>query len=224
MAKILVIEDDTDLSDRITAWLTGQSYQVERASTGEEGFDLLRFYHYDIGIIDWQLPGLSGPEIIRRFRNEGGKTPILMLTGKSDVREKSHGLDAGADDYLTKPFSFEELSARVRALLRRLPTYQHEEMNAGELIVDRTKHSVSYRGEEIHLLPKEFEILELLLRQRDMVISQESILERVWSSQSETTTASVRTYMKTLRKKLSRVECVRITTVHGYGYRLKVTE
>ncbi len=224
MTKVLLIEDDLELSNRLSDWLKKQLYDVECAADGEAAISLLSHYHYDLMIVDWNVPGMSGLDVCRNYRNSGGKAPVLMLTGHSETKDKSIGLDSGADDYLTKPFVFEELAARLRALLRRQPTYEGVEMRLGDLIVDRNSHQVKFRGESIHLHPKEFEILDLLGRNKDSVISQESILERVWPNASDATTASVRTNMKTLRKKLDKVDCVRILTVHGYGYQLRVIE
>ena len=119
MAKVLIVEDDKQLSALIVDWLTGEKYATEAVYKGTDGLERLKFYKYDVVILDWDLPGLSGVEVCRQFREEGGTTPILMLTGKKEITDKAQGLDSGADDYLTKPFDVIELSARLRALLRR---------------------------------------------------------------------------------------------------------
>ncbi len=119
MAKILLVEDDNDMCEQIESWLQHEQHAVEVVKEGPEAADRLKFYKYDVVILDWQLPGMNGVEVLKKFRDQGGVTPVLMLTGKDKIEDKEQGLDSGADDYLTKPFHFKELSARLRAMLRR---------------------------------------------------------------------------------------------------------
>ena len=125
MAKILLVEDDEDLATMVVEWLSFEHYAVEHVADGRDGLDRLRLCQYDAVVLDWELPVMNGPEIIRTYRSEGGSTPIIMLTGKGTVTEKEHGLDSGADDYLTKPFNMKELSARLRGLVAPGVQYRH---------------------------------------------------------------------------------------------------
>lgn len=222
MAKVLVIEDEPDFSELIGSWLKNEHYTVEVVGNGEDGLDRLKFYKYDVIILDWVLPGVSGVEVCRTFRNSGGVTPILMLTSKKHVDEKEAGLDAGADDYLTKPFELKELSARVRALLRRPNAFSGSVLKVGNLVLEPNSFRVTREGEEISLLPKEFALLEFLMRHPNQVFSAEAILDRVWASESEASPETIRTYIKRLRKKLdTEGKPSMLATVHGVGYKLE---
>ncbi|HEY9784785.1 MAG TPA: response regulator transcription factor [Candidatus Obscuribacterales bacterium] len=222
MAKVLVIEDEPDFSELIASYLKSEHYTVEVVDSGEEGLDRLKFYKYDVIILDWVLPGVSGVEVCRAFRGTGGTTPILMLTSKKHVDEKEAGLDAGADDYLTKPFELKELSARVRALLRRPSAFSGSVLKVGNLELEPNSFRVTRNGEEISLLPKEFALLEFLMRHPNQVFSPEAILDRVWASESEASPETIRTYIKRLRKKLDvEGKPSMLSTVHGVGYKLE---
>ncbi len=222
MANVLLVEDDLELAKMVKGVLKGRKLVVECVHDGVEATERLCQYKYDLIILDWKLPGFSGVDVCRQFRASGGKTPVLMLTGKSEASDVESGLDAGADDYLTKPFDNRVLLARVRALLRRPQGFQEDVLRIGALAVDRVKHTVSYGGKEIHFPPKEFALLDLLLRNRDHVLSSEAILDRVWTAESDSTTDSVRTAIKRLRDKLSCAPEIRIRTVHSVGYRLEI--
>lgn len=221
MAKILIVEDDEDLSERLCDWLSFEQHTVEVIISGIEAEERLRFFMYDLIVLDWDLPGITGLEVCRNFRIRGGATPIIMLTGKTALTEKETGLDAGADDYLTKPFHLKELSARIRALLRRPPQVSSAVLKMKDLEVDLNLRRVSKDGKEINLLPKEFALLEFFLRHPNEVFSPDALLERVWHSTSDSSIESVYTYIKTLRKKISpEAPTSYIKTVHGIGYRL----
>lgn len=221
MSKVLLVEDDLVTCDMVRDWLEHELYTVEAAHTGEEALDLMKLYQYDIVVLDWGLPGKSGVEILSRFRADGGTTPVLILTGKRSVGEKEEGLDAGADDYLTKPFELKELSARVRALLRRPIAFSGSILQAGSLALEPNSFKVTRGGAEIALLPKEFALLEFLMRHPGQVFSAEAILDRVWTSESEASPETIRTYIKRLRKKLDvEGQPSILGTVHGVGYKL----
>lgn len=221
MAKILLVEDEEDISDLITAWLKNDHHVVETAATGETAKDLLRVYTYDLLILDWMLPGISGVDVCKHFRDGGGITPVLMLTAKKHVDEKSAGLDAGADDYLTKPFELKELSARVRALLRRPVGFSGTVLQVGPIVMDTSTYKVTRAAEEIQLLPKEFALLEFFMRHPGQVFSAEALLDRVWASESEASPETIRTYIKRLRKKIDEEgKPSMVSTVHGVGYKL----
>ncbi len=220
MAKILLVEDDSTLSEQVDSWLTHEQNVVEVVVEGKEAIDRLRIYSYDLIILDWGLPDISGINVLQEYRRAGGSAPVLMLTGRGEVEEKMTGLDTGADDYLTKPFHFKELSARVRALLRRPAGVKGLNIKVGNLELDTITHKVTIDGAEIKLLPKEFALLQLLLSHPDQVFSPETLLERVWSSESDATVDSVYTYIKTLRKKTAGCNAPSlIKTVTGVGYK-----
>ncbi len=221
MPKILVVEDEPDFSMLIGEWLKNEHHVVEVVETGEDALDRLKFYKYDIVILDWMLPGISGLDVCKKYRELGGTTPILLLTAKKHVDEKEAGLDAGADDYLTKPFEMKELSARIRALMRRPVALTGSVLQVGELSLEPTTFKVSRSGKEINLLPKEFALLEFLMRHPNQVFSAEALLDRVWSSDSESSPETIRTYIKRLRKKIDQQgQPSMLSTVHGVGYKL----
>lgn len=208
----------------IRDWLTIEHHNVEVVGDGKEGLEKLQFYEYDIVILDWALPGMQGVDILKEFRNKGGVTPVLMLTGKDAVTEKEQGFDAGADDYLTKPFHMKELSARLRALLRRPQAYVGDVLEHGSLSLDRSNYAVVRNGEQIRLLPKEFALLEFLMRHPNQVFSADALLNRVWASESDATIDALTTCIKRLRKKVDvQGQQSIIRTIHGVGYKLDIT-
>ena len=164
MVKILVVEDDLALATTIRDTLSNEQYKVETSHSGEEADGLLSSFDYDLVILDWELPEMSGVSICQRFRARGGTTPILMLTGKSTADDKESGLDSGADDYLTKPFEVRELNARIRALLRRPTQFQGQKLRWGNLELDTNTHRVVLNGKDIALQPLEFTVLEFFMR------------------------------------------------------------
>jgi DNA-binding response OmpR family regulator len=223
MAKILLIEDDKELATVAINWLQGENHTVDHAADGAEGRDLLKFYSYDVAIIDWELPNISGPAICKEYRTSGGSTPIIMLTGKSEIMDKVAGLDAGADDYLTKPFDPRELSARLRSLLSRPAQKIQTTLTAGDLELDVNGHSVRKAGKLLHLMPREFALLELFMKNPDKTFSADVILDRVWSSNSEVSPDIVKVYIAKLRRKIEDRDAPPvIVTVHGVGYKLQI--
>ncbi len=202
MPTILLVEDDSDLATTVKDHLASERYTVEHAADGLTAQEMLTITSFDLIILDWSLPGKSGIEICSEFRAKGGKTPIIMLTGKRQIEEKEEGLDTGADDYLTKPFSLRELSARVRALLRRPEQVVGSVITVGDLTMDMTEHSVSRNGEHIHLQKQDFALLEFLMRHPNQVFTSEALINRVWGVESEATAESVRSAIKRLRQKL----------------------
>lgn len=221
MAKILLVEDDRELSTLMVDWLTGEGHVADPVYKGQEGLERLQYYKYDVVILDWELPEMSGPEICQAYRAKGGETPILMLTGKKEIDDKATGLDAGADDYLTKPFHYKELSARLRALLRRPAGVSKTVLSAGEITLNPVSRQV-YRGaEEISLQPKELALLEFLMRHPNQPFSSDAILDRVWSSDSDTAPDTVRIQIMRLRHKIDQPgKDSMIRTVHRVGYML----
>jgi DNA-binding response OmpR family regulator len=221
VAKILLVEDDASLAKLVRNWLSIEHHVVETVDDGNEGLLRLKVSAYDLIILDWNLPGKSGVDIIKEFRATGGQTPVMMLTGKDKISDKEEGFDAGADDYLTKPFHGKELTARTKALLRRPGHIAGDVLRVGELVLERNNFSVTFHGVEVKLVPKEFALLEFLMRYPNNVFSAEALLERVWISESEATVEAVTTCIKRLRKKLEAGDSpCPITTVHGVGYKL----
>jgi DNA-binding response OmpR family regulator len=221
MAKVLVVEDDRSLLVELKQWLEVENYVVETAWDGRKALELLKAYHYDLIVLDWDLPYVNGLELLRDLRQRRDTTPVLMLTGKVEIEEKESGLDFGADDYLTKPFQFRELSARLRSLLRRASGLSESVLKVGGIAMDCSAKRVVAGSQEIKLLPKEFALLEFLLRHPDQVFNAESLLSRVWSSDSEASINTVKTYVYMLRKKLAAVGFSEfIQTAHGFGYKL----
>lgn len=219
MAKIFFVEDDSGIAASVIDFLTRDGHVVEHVGDGTEAKDRLRLYEYDLIILDWQLPGASGLEICQTYRAVGGQKPILMMTGKQATADKVAGLDTGADDYLTKPFEFAEFGSRVRALLRRQNTTVSMVLTVQDIELNPSDHSVKRGGKTIDLTPREFAILEFLIKHRDQVVSPEMILNGVWHSESESTIDSIYTLVKNIRKKIGDKQSV-IKTVHGIGYKL----
>lgn len=223
MAKILLVEDDMGLSRMVRDWLTFEHHLVETADNGRDGLDKLQFYQYDLVILDWELPEISGIELCKEFRSRGGSTPVLMLTGKGTIGDKESGFEAGADDYLTKPFHMKELSMRLRALLRRSSSsLQSDTLKFRDLTLEPSSHRLTRDGKDLQLLPKEFALLEFLMRHPNQVFSAEALLSRVWASETDTTVDAVSTCIKRLRKKVDvEGKSSVIKTVHGVGYKLE---
>ena len=222
MAKILLIEDDKELAKMVVDWLERESHTIDVVHDGKEGLDRLLYYTFDLAILDWELPSMNGPEICATFRSKAGSTPIIMLTGKSELNDKIAGFDAGADDYLTKPFHPRELSVRLRALLTRPAQRVKDVLVAGDLELDSASHVVRKGGVQLHLMPREFSLLELFMRHPEEPFSAEAILNRVWSSESDVSTEVVKVYVAKLRRKIDDKNGVsKILTVHGVGYKLQ---
>ncbi len=223
MGKILIAEDDQNQADAIADVLKREFHTLEVVSDGAEAMDRLRLYHYDLAILDWEMPKYTGLQVLQQFRKNGGQVPVLMLTGMSSVNNKVDGLDSGADDYLTKPFSGAELSARVRALLRRPNETRSSALTLGNLTFDCNKTRLTIDDKEIVLSPLEKKFIEYLLNHANEVVTQETLLDRVWSSESDASSAAIYTCIKAMRKKLQGdANTPVISTVYGMGYRLEL--
>lgn len=223
MAKLLLVEDDAQLRGVIEDWLSADNYALDVACDGQEGAYFLSMNEYDLAIFDWELPKISGVDLCKQFRSSGKSMPILMLTGRRAVQDRISGLDAGADDYLTKPFDLGELSARVRALLRRPAQAPSTVLSARKISLETDKARVLKDGQEIALLPKEMALLEFFLKNPGKVFSAEAIVNRVWPSDSEASAQVVKVYINRLRSKLDTEGSESLfKTVHGLGYKLDV--
>lgn len=223
MAKILVADDDIDQTQSIADVLEKEFHRCEQVHDGAEAIERLKFYHYDLVVLDWQMPRMDGIEVLRRFRASGGNTPVLMLTGLSAASNKIDGLDSGADDYLTKPFHAGELASRVRALLRRPSEARAAVYSVGNMQFDGNRRALSIKGAEVELSPLELQVIEYFLAHANETVSQEALLERVWSSESDASAPAVYTCIKSLRKKIQGdAETPVISTVYSLGYRLEI--
>lgn len=222
--RILVIEDEETLARRIENVFKREKYQVAVALDGSEGLDEALTETYDLVVIDILLPGMNGLDVLREIRQAGLKVPVLLLTAKDRVQDKVTGLDAGADDYLTKPFATPELLARVRSLLRRESDATTSVLKVGDLEVSTSSREVRRNGEIISLTPKEFSVLEFLLYNKNRVVSRLSIAEHVWGDNFDmfTMTNFVDVHIKNLRKKLRDEEEKKLLqTIRGVGYTIR---
>lgn len=221
MAKILVVEDDVLAAKSLKDWLEQEKHTVELCHDGETGSYMLQNYKYDIAVLDWELPGMSGIELLKGLNHSARKCHLLMLTGKSKIDDKEMGFNCGADDYLTKPFELRELSVRIRALLRRGSEQHSAACVCRDLELNPATGRVMRNGEEIKLLPTEYALLEFFMRRQGQLFHVDDILEQVWRSDSEATATAVRTYMTRLRKKIDVPNMAPyIATVYGLGYRM----
>jgi len=216
--KLLVAEDDRKLASFLRRVFVEEGYVVDTCASGQDAVAQAESGVYDLLVLDWMLPGLDGLEVCRRLREGGATLPILMLTARGEVSERVLGLQAGADDYLLKPFEVEELLARVQALLRR--SVGHGRLQAGALLIDQVQHRVTVGGETLQLTQREFTLLLHLVHQRHRVVSRSELWSAVWSLQFDPESNIVEAHMSRLRTKLGRHAWM-IDTVRGRGYRLR---
>jgi len=221
--RILVVEDETELADAVVEALEDEYYAVDHAADGKRAAALMQANQYDLVVLDWSIPPPTGLELLRRWRREGYGTPVLLLTGsRTSVRDKVEGLDVGADDYLTKPFAFAELRARIRGLLRRREKHLHTDLQAGDLVMQRAARAVTVNGDPLHLSPKEFGLLEYLLLHKDRVVSRHDLSEHVWDERFDPMSNVIDVLIHRLRKKVDGTRPTRLLhTVPGAGYILK---
>lgn len=220
--RILIAEDQKDLNKVLTKKLTAEGYSVDSCFDGEEALDFLNMAQYDGVILDIMMPRLDGLSVVKHMRASGDATPVLFLTARDSVEDKVRGLDLGANDYLVKPFSFEELMARVRALTRKATAENSPVYEICDLRLDTGSHSVTRSGKNIKLSAKEFALLEYLLRNKGQVLSREKIENNLWNFDYEGGTNAVDVYIRYLRKKIDEDFSPRlIHTVRGVGYVLK---
>jgi DNA-binding response OmpR family regulator len=220
--RILVVEDDRKLSEFIAAELTLEGYQVTVANSGFEGLTIARDTPPDLMILDWMLPEISGLDVCLRLRNTGCKIPIIMLTAKDEVPDRITGLNAGADDYLTKPFSIAELLARINARLRRMYPPIPDNLQFEDLTLNRLAHEVYRANQKVELTAKEFDLLEFMLRHPQQVLTREQILEAVWGYDFVGESNIIEVYIRALRIKLEVSNSQRLLhTVRGVGYVLR---
>lgn len=219
--RILVAEDEPALNEVIAKKLSAEGYAVDRCFNGREALDYLGSVSYDAAILDIMMPELDGLEAVRRLREEGNMTPVIFLTAKDTISDKVRGLDCGANDYLVKPFSFDELIARIRAVTRAAVRNPTNLYSIADLTLDAETHIVKRAGREIALTAREYALLEYLLRNKKKILSRRKIEDNVWNYDYEGGTNVVDVYIAYLRKKIDEGHAVKlIQTVRGIGYRL----
>ena len=219
--RLLLVEDEKKVSELVVRALRAESYAVDVAEDGLRGWELAQAYEYDLIILDLMLPQMPGEEVLRRIRRTNQRVPILVLTARGGTEDKVHNFEAGADDYLTKPFAFAELIMRVKALLRRGPITRSSVLRVGDLEVDRFTQQVRRAGRRIELTPKEYALLEYLAANPGRVFSRTMIIEHVWDQSFEGLTNIVDVYVRHLRSKVDDPFPVKlIRTVRGVGYGL----
>lgn len=225
--KILLVEDNTQLNKALGTLLRRNSYLVDTAFDGKEALMCLKDYQYDCIVLDINLPIINGLEVLATLRKDGLETPVILLTARSTVEDKITGLDLGADDYLPKPFSTDELLARIRALIRRKNNsiQTKKEITYGDLVVNENDYTLSTSSKSVSLSKKEMQILLLLINNPNKVISQESIVNQAWEIESYSTSENVWVYISYLRKKLEEINSnVKIKSIRYEGYYLEITK
>lgn len=220
--RLLVAEDDRDIVKALTALFEHNNYSVDSVFNGNDAYDYAVEGSYDGIILDIMMPGMDGLEVLKALRSTGLKTPVLLLTAKGEVEDRVSGLDAGADDYLPKPFAASELLARVRAMLRRKENYQNDTLKFEGMTLNLSTFELSFQSDSIRLVSREFQMLQLLMQAPGVVISTEQFMERIWGWESDVEVSIVWVYISNLRKKFDRLGApVNIKAVRGVGYCLE---
>lgn len=224
--NVLLVEDDVGIARFVERGLTLEGMRVQWTATGEEALAYLRSYQYDAIILDLMLPDMDGRNVCKTLRGQGVSTPICMLTAKDSIDEKLSGFDAGADDYLTKPFAFEELLARIKVMQRRSnANMEGEEMNIGPITLNLAAHEARISGTLLDLTQREFALLEYLMRYAGKTVSRERIIDNAWGPSSDITSNAVDVYVGYLRKKIvSASDEIEIRTVRGIGFKLMIKD
>lgn len=222
--RVLLAEDDLKLGKLIQYMLEQNQLSTEWVKDGEQAYDYASYDDYDVVILDWMMPKMSGVEVCKKLRANGYQKAIMLLTARDAVEDRVAGLDAGADDYLVKPFEFDELMARLRALGRRSSQkIQLDVMELGEFSLDRTSKVLRHKDSIIQLSPREFQIFDLLVQNVGIVVPRDIILDRIWGLESEVSSNNIDSYVKLLRKKLEAAEGkFLINTIRGVGYKLEI--
>ena len=220
--RLLIADDDRDIARVLTALFEHNHYSVDAVYNGNDAYDYASGGDYDGLVLDIMMPGMDGLEVLRRLRADGVTTPVLLLTAKSEVEDRVSGLDAGADDYLPKPFAASELLARVRAMLRRKEQYRRDVLEFEGMTLDVSTFELGYGSESMRLVSREFQMLELLMQSPGNVISTEQFMERIWGWDSDVDVSIVWVYISNLRKKFDKLGApVNIKAVRGVGYCLE---
>jgi DNA-binding response OmpR family regulator len=218
--RVLLVEDEPDIGSAVKKVLHQEKYVVDWVLDGAEAWECLKTGEYTLGIFDWLLPGYSGIELCQKLRHQGNSLPILMLTAKDSMADKVTGLDAGADDYLVKPFGMAELLARLRALQRRVPQFMPPKLQVGTFTLDYGTSSVSWRDRQTLLTKKEFQLLEYLMQHPGQILTTDQIRDRLWELGEDPISNVVAAQIRLLRRKLTHISSLSpIETIRGIGYR-----
>lgn len=220
--KLLIAEDDADIARALTALLEHNNYTVDAVANGNDAYDYCLSGNYDGIILDIMMPGMDGLEVLKSLRADAINTPVLLLTAKSDIEDRVNGLDAGADDYLPKPFAAAELLARIRAMLRRKDAWQGDILEFEGLRLDLSTFELSFGRTSLRLVSREFQMLQLLMQSPGAVVSTEQFMEKIWGWDSEVEVSIVWVYISNLRKKFEKLKApVNIRAIRGVGYCLE---
>ena len=223
--RILIAEDEVATAKALKVLLEKAKFSVDIVHTGTDAWDYVKEGSYEVVVLDIMMPGLSGLEVLTRMRKEGMKTPVLMLTAKSEIEDRVAGLDAGADDYLSKPFATSELIARVKALGRRSENYTDSLKTAGDLTLDSNRYEMKAGDKGVNLTNKEFQLMELFVTHPGFVFSTEHLMDKIWGLESDSDIDVVWTHIGFVRKKLKSIDSkAEIKTIRGAGYSLEVSQ
>ena len=223
--RILIAEDEVATAKALKVLLEKAKFSVDIVHTGTDAWDYVKEGSYEVVVLDIMMPGLSGLEVLTRMRKEGMKTPVLMLTAKSEIEDRVAGLDAGADDYLSKPFATSELIARVKALGRRSENYTDSLKTAGDLTLDSNRYEMKAGDKSVNLTNKEFQLMELFVTHPGFVFSTEHLMDKIWGLESDSDIDVVWTHIGFVRKKLKSIDSkAEIKTIRGAGYSLEVSQ
>ncbi len=216
--KILFVDDDAELRDIMTDNLQSESYTVDTAPDGKKGSYMARTNRYDLVILDYSMPEKNGQVVVQEIRGAGLTMPIVLLSVIDDIEKKVAILESGADDYVEKPFAYTELSARIKAILRRPPQIKQEIMAVGDIVLDLGSNTVTLAGSPLYLTRKEFNLLQYLVSNKNTVLSRSMIMEHVWNADSDPFSNTIEAHITNLRKKIRRKNCDYIRNVPGRGY------
>ena len=220
--RILIADDDKDIARALTALFEHNHYSVDTVSNGTDALAYALDGHYDSIVLDIMMPGMDGLDVLRCLRTEGCKTPVLLLTAKGEIEDRVNGLDAGADDYLPKPFAASELLARVRAMLRRKENYQTDVLEYEGMVLDQSTFELSFENNSLRLVSREFQMLQLLMQSPCTIISTEQFMERIWGWDTDVEVSIVWVYISNLRKKIDKLGApAGIKAIRGVGYCLE---
>lgn len=221
MPKVLVADDDEKLREMVVDLLQNRQFTVETADNGVTALDLMKSFAFDVIVLDWDMPGYFGPDVVKAYRDWGGDAPILMLTGKSAIEDKERGFVCGANDYLTKPFHPKELTLRVVALTARSVSSAGQSVRYADLTLDLAKTRILAADQELTLTAREYELLQFLIRHPEQLYTAEALIERLWRSDSAVSAQAVRMCILRVREKLTPLSKTSISTVPGFGYKLE---
>lgn len=223
MAKILVVDDNQEIREIIRDLLLIERHSVDCTQSAAEAWEFIKTYEYDVFIFDWEMPEMSGIELLQKYRKTGGQTPVVMLTGRNTTPDKITGLDLGADIYLTKPIDHVELLGFIRAILRRTPQEKKDLLICGDLELSTASSAVSCAGKSIQLSSREVAVLNVLLSNADRLVAHEELKSAAWSDSTDTSAGAIRVFLTSLRDKLSSIGSkIQILNVRGYGYQIKI--